>query len=639
MDEGGNQDFQDLDRITEHPSTSTSEGCPSAMQAHTDGDPHGEPGEEPSRVRSRSRHTRITRSRAVEPPAIARDYPDNHLREIVNVRGSTTSVFDSLGRPGIYRRRRATTGAGWTTSNGSLTSSRIQDAVRSVLRRFYGCGREPRELPSTHADLERQRGCPLQVLLPDPNRSCPAVVSEASSWIDRLLQITGGLLRSCIPGFKDQEARSVPPVESCTDDTLIQTFREGVKDTRLVWTLAYDKPPTFAHLRGIAWRHAEADEYVRGRGLEAREQPWLSGRKTPAGRFCQYTPLVTTIERVLNQVSGQGLLRDPPPIRAYRARRNQNKYCNFHKDVGHDTKDYIQLRDQIELLIRDGHLREFVERIITPIGSSGRAAPVARQNPRPSSRTDEPKQEHIVHTIFGGIATRDTASSRRSYAREARRYVRGEYINMAEHISKICHQDSTPITFTDDEADQLLHPHNDALIEEIRVVDNVIRRVLVDNGSLADIIFIDVFSRLRIEGAVLTPAQTPLYGFAGECIRATGTVHLLVTIGDGTERVTRMVEFIVVDQPSIYNVILGRPTLNALKADSPAASDPSSERWRLFIDGSSNSGGAGAGLVLVNPDQYKTSQALHFNFKASNNEVVLRPSLDLRIEESYPNMN
>ncbi|GMN29275.1 hypothetical protein TIFTF001_046326 [Ficus carica] len=167
----------------------------------------------------------------------------------------------------------------------------------------------------------------------------------------------------------------VVQVENCTDDTLIQAFREGVKDTRLVWTLSYDRPPTFAQLRGIAWRHAEADEYVRGRGLEAREQLRLPGRKldkkesnqsrpekgkavivdtraevnsgprTPAGRFQHYTPLVTTIEHVLNQVSGRGLLRDSQPLRADRARRNQNKYCNFHKDVGHDTKDCIQLRD------------------------------------------------------------------------------------------------------------------------------------------------------------------------------------------------------------------------------------------------------------------------------------------------------
>ena len=104
-------------------------------------------------------------------------------------------------------------------------------------------------------------------------------------------------------------------------------------------------------------------------------------------------------------MSGRGLLRDPPPIRADRARRNQNKYCNFHKDVGHDTKDCIQLRDQIELLIWDGHLQEFVEKIITPAGVSNRAALTVRPNPGLSNRREEPEQEHIIHTIFSGTAT------------------------------------------------------------------------------------------------------------------------------------------------------------------------------------------------------------------------------------------
>ncbi|GMN65573.1 hypothetical protein TIFTF001_034636 [Ficus carica] len=489
---------------------------------------------------------------------------------------------------------KTTTKIGWTSSSGSSTSSWASSTGWTSL------GRWPHPLLRSSWRLrtrpERQRGSPMQIVLFDLNRGSSPVVPEASPRVDRLLQVAGRRLRSRVLKLEDEETRSVPPVrhQGRRNRGVKEAFREGIKDPRLVWTLAYDRPPTFAQLRGIAWRHAEADEYVRGRGLASGEQSRPPGRRseknqidqgrqdkgkavvvdnsgsnpsprTPAGRFQQYTSLVTTIEHVLNQVTGRGLLRDPPPLRADRARRNQNKYCNFHKDVGHDTKDCIQLRDQIELLIRDGHLREFVERIITPADPS-RPAQAARRNPRPSDKTDEQEQEHIVHTIFGGTATEDTPSSRRSYVREARQYARGEYINMAEHISKICRQDSAPITFTDDEADRLLHPHNDALIGEIRVAGNVIRRVLVDNGSSADIMFMDAFSRLKIEGVALTPARTPLYGFSGECVRAAGTVSLPVTIGDGPERVTRMVEFIVVDRPSVYNVILGRPTLNAIKA-------------------------------------------------------------------------
>ena len=50
------------------------------------------------------------------------------------------------------------------------------------------------------------------------------------------------------------------------------------------------------------------------------------------------------------------------------------------------------------------------------------------------------------------------------------------------------------------------------------------------------------------------------------------------------------------------------------------------------MDGSSDSGGSGAGLVLISPDHCKISQALRFDFKVSNNKVeyeALIAGLDL----------
>ncbi|GMN61765.1 hypothetical protein TIFTF001_030860 [Ficus carica] len=44
------------------------------------------------------------RSGAAKPPVMTGGYPDNRRRDTVNIRGSTTSVFDHLGRPGVHRR-------------------------------------------------------------------------------------------------------------------------------------------------------------------------------------------------------------------------------------------------------------------------------------------------------------------------------------------------------------------------------------------------------------------------------------------------------------------------------------------------------------------------------------------------------
>ena len=40
----------------------------------------------------------------------------------------------------------------------------------------------------------------------------------------------------------------------------------------------------------------------------------------------------------------------------------------------------------------------------------------------------------------------------------------------------------------------------------------------------------------------------------------------MITISDGLEKTPGIVEFLVVDKPSVYNIILGKLTLNALKA-------------------------------------------------------------------------
>ena len=42
------------------------------------------------------------------------------------------------------------------------------------------------------------------------------------------------------------------------------------------------------------------------------------------------------------------------------ARRDDTKYCEFHKDPGHLIDDCIQLKREIEYLIRCGHLSRYV---------------------------------------------------------------------------------------------------------------------------------------------------------------------------------------------------------------------------------------------------------------------------------------
>ena len=43
-------------------------------------------------------------------------------------------------------------------------------------------------------------------------------------------------------------------------------------------------------------------------------------------------------------------------------KRNRNKYCRFQMDHGHDTDECYDLKQQIENLIKQGKLRNFLGR-------------------------------------------------------------------------------------------------------------------------------------------------------------------------------------------------------------------------------------------------------------------------------------
>ncbi|XP_030939781.1 uncharacterized protein LOC115964655 [Quercus lobata] len=90
--------------------------------------------------------------------------------------------------------------------------------------------------------------------------------------------------------------------------------------------------------------------------------------------------------------------------------------------------------------------------------------------------------------------------------------------------------------------------------------------VLVDNGSLADIIYLPTFQQMKLSKEKLRPFTSPLISFTRDNVIPKGVVKLTIIAGTYPAQFSKEIDFLVVDCPSTYNVILGRPTLNKLKA-------------------------------------------------------------------------
>ena len=62
------------------------------------------------------------------------------------------------------------------------------------------------------------------------------------------------------------------------------------------------------------------------------------------------------------QIKDDPSLKWPDKMKGDPNKCNRNKYCHFHRDHGHDTDECFDLKQQIENLIRQWKLRNFLGR-------------------------------------------------------------------------------------------------------------------------------------------------------------------------------------------------------------------------------------------------------------------------------------
>ena len=122
------------------------------------------------------------------------------------------------------------------------------------------------------------------------------------------------------------------------------------------------------------------------------------------------------------------------------------------------------------------------------------------------------------------------------------------------------------ITFKESDAHLIYHPHCDALVVKAMMANNNVYRILVDNRSSIDILYHQAFKKMGLKDSDLRPSPNLIYGFTGDSVIPVGVITLLLTVGKYPRESCIMVNFLVIDQPSAFNVILGRPSLKALKA-------------------------------------------------------------------------
>ena len=114
------------------------------------------------------------------------------------------------------------------------------------------------------------------------------------------------------------------------------------------------------------------------------------------------------------------------------------------------------------------------------------------------------------------------------------------------------------IIFTEGDSRDMHMPHNDAFMVRARIDNVEVRRIMVDTGSSVNVMYRGCFDQMGLGSNQLIAFLEPLYGFTGDAVIPIGCIRLPLTVGDSDRHSTTMADFLVINSPFAYNVVMGR---------------------------------------------------------------------------------
>ena len=166
-----------------------------------------------------------------------------------------------------------------------------------------------------------------------------------------------------------------------------------------------------------------------------------------------------------------------PPKTDKRLGPSKDTWCEFHQAFGHDLRNCLALGFQLDELVRNGFLKEYLQE---PQGVSMSAALAGDQG------HEVPIHEEN-NTIVGGFSGGGCTASQRS------KYARGVITMEAQRSNQTLEPD---LIFTKTDLQDVVPHDNDPMVISVVTVGRKEHRVLVDQGSSADVMFWSTFNKL-----------------------------------------------------------------------------------------------------------------------------------------------
>ena len=234
---------------------------------------------------------------------------------------------------------------------------------------------------------------------------------------------------------------------------------------------------------------------------DRRFVPYVAQRRTEYRQAQKIPNLKVPLAQILEDVEIAKHLRYPS-IAGKALGSRLDAWCEFHRARGHDTNSCYALNYQLSILANRGLLGKFMKSDADEKSSEIRTVPDVHETPILRD----------FNTIAGGFAGGGHTSSAR------KRYVRS--VMTTAIVDKP--RQAPDILFSNDDLKGVIPHEDDPIVVSVIMMGRNVHRVLIDQGSSADVMFWSTFIGLQIPMDQLKSFDGVLVGFSGDQVEVKG---------------------------------------------------------------------------------------------------------------------